>query len=69
MILDDNIYFDQEFSPKIQHVSRVRHLFTYQVIDSERFGIMEFDDDPCHIAERKTGLSSFQLGSYRPVFL
>lgn len=40
--------FWQKFSPKLQKVAAREQgatLFAYQVIDPERFGIVEFDDD------------------------
>ncbi|PVZ80331.1 glucose-1-phosphate thymidylyltransferase [Serratia sp. S1B] len=47
LVLGDNIYFGQAFSPKLKNV--VNNLqgatvFGYQVMDPERFGVVEFDD-------------------------
>lgn len=48
MVLGDNIYFGHGFSPKLQRVAACEQgatLFAYQVIDPERFGVVEFNDD------------------------
>lgn len=47
LVLGDNIYFGQGFSPKLKHVAQRKHgatVFGYQVMDPERFGVVEFDD-------------------------
>lgn len=48
LVLGDNIYFGQGFSPKLKQVA-ARDLgatiFGYQVMDPERFGVVEFDDN------------------------
>ncbi len=47
-MLGDNIYFGQGFSPKLKQVatrSRGATIFGYQVMDPERFGVVEFDDN------------------------
>ena len=46
LILGDNIFFGQGFSPKLKMACQRRHgatLFGYQVIDPGRFGVVEFD--------------------------
>ncbi len=48
LVLGDNIYFGQGFSPKLKQVAARVHgatIFGYQVMDPERFGVVEFDDD------------------------
>ena len=48
LVLGDNIYFGQGFSPKLKTVAAREHgatVFGYQVMDPERFGVVEFDDD------------------------
>ncbi|TKI03898.1 glucose-1-phosphate thymidylyltransferase RfbA [Martelella alba] len=48
LVLGDNIYFGQGFSPKLKQVAardKGATLFGYQVMDPERFGVVEFDDD------------------------
>lgn len=46
LVLGDNIFFGQGFTPKL-HVARNRisgaTVFGYQVMDPERFGVVEFD--------------------------
>ena len=48
LVLGDNIFFGQGFTPKLQ-MARNRvdgaTVFGYQVIDPERFGVVEFDAD------------------------
>ena len=47
LVLGDNIFFGQGFSPKLRHVaarSEGATVFGYQVMDPERFGVVEFDD-------------------------
>ncbi len=46
LILGDNIFFGQSFAPKLEAVaSRTEGatIFGYQVVDPERFGVVEFD--------------------------
>jgi len=48
LVLGDNLYFGQGFSPKLKKVtarSSGATVFAYQVMDPERFGVVEFDDD------------------------
>ena len=48
LVLGDNIYFGQGFSPKLKQVAQRQRGATvlgYQVMDPERFGVVEFDDD------------------------
>ena len=48
MVLGDNIFFGQGFSPKLRHVAARTQgatVFGYQVMDPERFGVVEFDDN------------------------
>ncbi|WP_099076336.1 glucose-1-phosphate thymidylyltransferase RfbA [Proteus alimentorum] len=48
LVLGDNIYFGQGFSPKLKQVAQRKRgatVFGYQVMDPERFGVVEFDDD------------------------
>ncbi|EJJ0870068.1 NTP transferase domain-containing protein [Shigella flexneri] len=47
-LLGDNIFFGQGFSPKLRHVAARTEgatVFGYQVMDPERFGVVEFDDN------------------------
>ncbi|MCT4706788.1 glucose-1-phosphate thymidylyltransferase RfbA [Enterobacteriaceae bacterium H16N7] len=48
LVLGDNIFFGQGFSPKLQsaasNVSGAT-IFSYQVKDPERFGVVEFDEE------------------------
>ena len=48
LVLGDNIFFGQGFSPKLRQVASRQQgatIFGYQVMDPERFGVVEFDDD------------------------
>lgn len=48
LALGDNIWFGQGFSPKLKKVAARQQgatVFGYQVMDPERFGVVEFDDD------------------------
>lgn len=47
LVLGDNIFFGQGFSPKLRQVAARQTgatVFGYQVMDPERFGVVEFDD-------------------------
>ncbi len=47
LVLGDNIYFGQGFSPKLLNAASRESgatVFGYQVKDPERFGVVEFDD-------------------------
>ena len=46
LVLGDNIFYGQGFSPKLQHAAKQTSgatVFGYQVKDPERFGVVEFD--------------------------
>lgn len=46
LILGDNIFFGQGFSPKLKVVAQQEQgatIFAYQVMDPQRFGVVEFD--------------------------
>lgn len=46
LVLGDNIFFGQGFSPKLKNVVEKNigaTVFGYQVVDPERFGVVEFD--------------------------
>ncbi|MFS9770212.1 glucose-1-phosphate thymidylyltransferase RfbA [Enterobacter chuandaensis] len=48
LVLGDNIFFGQGFTPKLQAASNRASgatVFGYQVMDPERFGVVEFDND------------------------
>ncbi len=48
LILGDNIFYGQGFSPMLQKASKVEDgaiVFGYKVKDPERFGVVEFDDE------------------------
>jgi len=48
LVLGDNIFFGQGFTPKLLNVVNRRTgatVFGYQVKDPERFGVVEFDED------------------------
>ena len=47
MILGDNLFYGQGFSPRLQLAARRSgaNVFGYQVNDPERFGVVEFDRD------------------------
>ncbi|WP_459175821.1 glucose-1-phosphate thymidylyltransferase RfbA [Ewingella americana] len=48
LVLGDNIFFGQSFGKKLEDVvSRTKGatVFGYQVIDAERFGVVDFDQD------------------------
>lgn len=48
LVLGDNIFFGHSFSPKLKSVAartKGATVFGYQVMDPERFGVVEFDDD------------------------
>lgn len=47
LVLGDNIFFGQGFSPKLKTVAQRKEgatIFGYQVIDPERFGVVEFNE-------------------------
>lgn len=53
LVLGDNIYFGQAFSAKLKNVATRRQgatIFGYRVIDPERFGVVEFDDNFCALS-------------------
>lgn len=48
LVLGDNIFYGQAFSPKLKHAAAQRFgatVFGYQVRDPERFGVVEFDEN------------------------
>ncbi|WP_395490618.1 glucose-1-phosphate thymidylyltransferase RfbA [Cedecea davisae] len=48
LVLGDNIFFGQGFSPKLRAVAQREAgatVFGYQVMDPERFGVVEFDEN------------------------
>lgn len=48
LVLGDNVFYGQGFSPKLIHAARKEKgatVFGYQVKDPERFGVVEFDDN------------------------
>ncbi|MFA1591312.1 glucose-1-phosphate thymidylyltransferase RfbA [Serratia nevei] len=48
LVLGDNIYFGQSFGKKLESVVECNQgatVFGYQVMDPERFGVVEFDDN------------------------
>ena len=48
LVLGDNIYFGQGFTPKLLNVAKREKgatVFGYQVKDPERFGVVEFDEN------------------------
>ncbi|MBS9818532.1 glucose-1-phosphate thymidylyltransferase RfbA [Vibrio alginolyticus] len=48
LVLGDNIFYGQGFSPKLQHAAALTEgatVFGYKVKDPERFGVVEFDDE------------------------
>lgn len=48
LVLGDNIFFGQSFSSKLRSVvarDRGASVFGYQVMDPDRFGVVEFDDN------------------------
>ncbi|KAB0302361.1 glucose-1-phosphate thymidylyltransferase RfbA [Vibrio fortis] len=48
LVLGDNIFYGQGFSPILQQAAMKNHgatVFAYQVKDPERFGVVEFDAD------------------------
>lgn len=48
LVLGDNIFFGQLFSTKLRSVAALTKgatIFGYQVMDPERFGVVEFDDN------------------------
>ncbi|MBA2817586.1 glucose-1-phosphate thymidylyltransferase RfbA [Candidatus Pantoea persica] len=47
LVLGDNLYFGQGFSPKLKKVAAREQgatVFGYQVMEPERFGVVEFDE-------------------------
>lgn len=47
LVLGDNIFFGQGFTPKLKNAAANTHgatVFGYQVMDPERFGVVEFDE-------------------------
>ncbi len=47
LVLGDNIFYGQGFSPKLKHAAQLEKgatVFGYPVRDPERFGVVEFDD-------------------------
>ncbi|MCG8706892.1 glucose-1-phosphate thymidylyltransferase RfbA [Brenneria sp. 4F2] len=48
LVLGDNIYFGQSFGQKLEAASartKGATVFGYQVVDAERFGVVEFDEN------------------------
>lgn len=48
LVLGDNIYFGESFGRKLENVMKREEgatVFGYQVMDPERFGVVEFDDN------------------------
>ena len=48
LVLGDNIYFGQGFTPKLINAKKQKNgatVFGYQVKDPERFGVVEFDEN------------------------
>ncbi|XEH48875.1 glucose-1-phosphate thymidylyltransferase RfbA [Edwardsiella tarda] len=48
LVLGDNIFFGQGFSPKLKAITeqcKGATIFGYQVMDPERFGVVEFDEN------------------------
>lgn len=48
LVLGDNIFYGQSFSPKLKHAVASKTgatVFGYQVKDPERFGVVEFDNN------------------------
>lgn len=48
LVLGDNIFFGQGFSPRLRAIVQKNQgatVFGYQVMDPERFGVVEFDDN------------------------
>ncbi|TMM46393.1 glucose-1-phosphate thymidylyltransferase RfbA [Colwellia ponticola] len=48
LVLGDNVFYGQGFSPKLINASKKRKgatVFGYQVKDPERFGVVEFDEN------------------------
>ncbi|UBM39444.1 glucose-1-phosphate thymidylyltransferase RfbA [Hafnia paralvei] len=48
LVLGDNIFFGQGFSPRLKAIAQKNQgatVFGYQVMDPERFGVVEFDDN------------------------
>lgn len=48
LVLGDNIFFGQGFSPRLKAIAQKSQgatVFGYQVMDPERFGVVEFDDN------------------------
>lgn len=48
LVLGDNIFFGQGFSPKLRAIANRESgatIFGYQVMDPERFGVVEFDEN------------------------
>jgi glucose-1-phosphate thymidylyltransferase len=46
LILGDNVFFGQDFSPKLQDAAKIKEgatIFGYRVKDPERFGVIEYD--------------------------
>lgn len=53
LVLGDNIYFGESFGRKLENVvqrSEGATVFGYQVLDPERFGVVEFDENNCAIS-------------------
>ncbi|WP_028357567.1 glucose-1-phosphate thymidylyltransferase RfbA [Brackiella oedipodis] len=46
LVLGDNIFFGQSFGQKLKSAGQASNatIFGYQVVDPERFGVVEFDD-------------------------
>ena len=48
LVLGDNIFYGQGFSPKLREIANKTTgatIFGYQVVDPERFGVVEFEPD------------------------
>jgi glucose-1-phosphate thymidylyltransferase len=72
LVLGDNIFFGQSFSPKLRSVAARTEgatIFGYQVMDPERFGVVEFDDNFRAVAGREAEAAEVELGGHRSLFL
>jgi len=73
LILGDNIFYGQGFTPLLQKASTLKDgavVFAYEVNDPNRFGVVEFDKHKNALSiYEKPKKSKKQLCRYRIIFL
>ncbi|XPE56560.1 sugar phosphate nucleotidyltransferase [Shigella flexneri] len=71
LVLGDNIFFGQGFSPKLRHVAARTEgatVFGYQVMDPERFGVVDLTTISALSRLKKAETAEVKLGGDRALF-